>query len=291
MRLSSVCTNLECVLLTFLQGLTAASTSSYVQSTGGVLPGVTAYSTSSSSGRGSGSGSGGSSGSNYHQSLPRHFMRAGTGSGNGNVLPPGSVMQPSIALTTGAGNCSKSPAQAPSTTAGRTMRGLPYSTSGLAQYQQPLRPQHLQQPIRTVSYYSTLSASNGAGPNHSRGANGIYPDAAQDVMQPPRQFDSYYYHPATLNHSQTSVPLYSGAYPRQRPTGDCTLPPAPSNGRVPTSKKPGQIYSDLTPVGVPQYPTTSTGGGRARPPSSNGASTEYAVLQFIPQNVGKEIDV
>jgi len=270
----------------FFQVPTAAGTSSCVPLSNGASPaGAATYSTASSSGRGSGSG--GSGGSHYHQSLPRHFLRGGT------ALPQGCAAPPSAAL--GQGSSSKARPQT---------RGLSYSAS---QYQQaPPRAPPPQHPIRTVSYYSTLGAANGHGPSRDLpGLGGVYPDAPRDATQPPRQFDAYYYHPATLNHSQTSVPLYSGAYARPRPNGEVVPLPDPAH-RFQTSKKPspstpspsGPAYSDLTSLGVPQYPSSSSSyvhhGGRPRPLSSSAsasASTEYAVLQFIPHNVGKEIDV
>jgi len=197
-------------------------------------------------------------------------------------------MQPSIVHTTGVGNSSK-PTNTTSTMSGRLLtsggtRGLPYSV-GLNQYPQTHRPQ--QQPIRTVSYYSTLNAANNSGPQNGRAGGGVYPDVAQDVMQPPRQFDSYYYHPATLNHSQTSVPIYTGPY-RQRPSDNVIQQTNSQATRGQPVKKISPQYNDMNPMGVPQYQTTN---GRPRNSTSNGASTEYAILQFNPSNVGKEIDV
>ena len=265
------------------------------------VTGTTAYSTSSSSGR----GSGGSSGSNYHQSLPRHFLRANGNSNAPGVGGPGTAMQPSIAPSIGVGSSNR-PTTTTNTNTGRLLtsssnRGLPYSV-GLSHYSQTNRThqqqQQQQQPIRTVSYYSTLNAAQNNGSQGGRGGSGgIYPDVAHDVMQPPRQFDSYYYHPATLNHSQTSVPLYTGPY-RQRQNDNNVM--LPNNGPGPRglpSKKAasGVQYNDLTSrVGpAPQQQPHST-NGRPRPngpTANNGASTEYAILKFNPANVGKEIDV
>jgi hypothetical protein len=271
------------VLLAFstnhFQALTAANTSCYVPSipaATGALPGATAttaYSTSSSSGR----GSGGSSGSNYHQSLPRHFLRANSNPGTGNALPHSAAHSVGVPI-------SNRPTTTTSTTTGRLItssgsRGLPYSTA-ISHPSQALNRPHPPQPIRTVSYYSTLSAAqNGAAHSGRVSSAGIYPDTGHDVMQPPRQFDSYYYHPATLNHSQTSVPLYHAPY-RQRPNESGLQA---SHSRTLAAKKPlpgpGVQYNDLP---------ARNSATNARPRSTNGASTEYAALNF---NSPKEIDV
>jgi hypothetical protein len=156
---------------------------------------------------------------------------------------------------------------------------LPYSTA-ISHPSQALNRPHPPQPIRTVSYYSTLSAAqNGAAHSGRVSSAGIYPDTGHDVMQPPRQFDSYYYHPATLNHSQTSVPLYPAPY-RQRPNESGLQA---SHSRTLAAKKPlpgpGVQYNDLP---------ARNSATNARPRSTNGASTEYAALNF---NSPKEIDV
>jgi len=269
------------------QALTTANTSCYAPSVAaatGALPGATgttAYSTSSSSGR----GSGGSNASNYHQSLPRHFLRGNSNPGPGTALPPSAVPAHSVGVPT-----SNRPTTTTSTNTGRLItssgaRGLPYPTAGLVHPSQALNRGH-PQPIRTVSYYSTLSAAqNGAAAQNGRVSSaGIYPDTGHDVMQPPRQFDSYYYHPATLNHSQTSVPLYSGPYRQQQQqrlneTGLQTS----SRGLVPKKPLPGTgvQYSDLT---------TRNPASNGRPRSTNGAasSTEYGAVPF---NSAKQIDV
>jgi len=200
-------------------------------------------------------------------------------------------MLPSIAPSIGVGTSNR-PTTTTSTNNGRLITSsgnrVPYSV-GLSHPSQTIRPH--QQPIRTVSYYSTLNAAQNNGPQNGRGSSvGVYPDAGQDVMQPPRQFDSYYYHPATLNHSQTSVPLYTGPYrPRQNDNGLQTN--SGTNARGLAVKKlnaASQQYSDMTSrVGA----TAQATNGRPRPSSNGGASTEYAVLKFNPTNVGKEIDV
>ena len=273
-----------CFSTNHLQALTTANTSCYAPSVAaatGALPGATAttaYSTSSSSGR----GSGGSNASNYHQSLPRHFHRANSNPGPGSALPPSAVPAHSVGVP-----ISNRPTTTTSTNTGRLItssgaRGLAYPTAGLVHPSQGLNRGH-PQAIRTVSYYSTLSAAqNGASQNGRVSSAGIYPDTAHDVMQPPRQFDSYYYHPATLNHSQTSAPLYAGPYRQQQRQNDTGLHTS-TRGMV--AKKPlpgpGVQYSDLTT----RNPATN-----GRPRSTNGASstTEYGAIQF---NSAKEIDV
>ena len=209
-------------------------------------------------------------------------------------------MLPSIAPSIGAGSSNRATTTT-NTNTGRLLtssgsRGLP-NTVGLGHYSQNGRPhlqQQQQQPIRTVSYYSTLNAAqNHNGPQNGRGSGGIYPDAASEVMQPPRQFDSYYYHPSTLNHSQTSVPIYTGPY-RQRPIEN-VMPNGPNARATLTAAKKaptGVQYSDM--AGRVSQPHLTN--GRPRQPTAagaapNGASTEYAVLTFNPTNVGKEIDV
>ena len=269
------------------QALTAANTSCYVPSVPaatGALPGATAttaYSTSSSSGR----GSGGSNASNYHQSLPRHFLRANSNPGTGQPLPH------SAAHSVGLPTCSRPTTT--TTTTGRLItssgtRGLPYSV-GISHPSQGTTTRPHPQPIRTVSYYSTLSAAqNGVPANGRISSAGVYPDVGHDVMQPPRQFDSYYYHPATLNHSQTSVPLYAGGPYRPR-QNESSL--QATTARAMTAKKtlpgPGAQYNDLIAR------TQSTNG---RPRSTNGpgngggtgASTEYGAIKL---KSASEIDV
>jgi hypothetical protein len=115
---------------------------------------------------------------------------------------------------------------------------------------------------------------------------GVYPDVGHDVMQPPRQFDSYYYHPSTLNHSQTSVPLYSGPY-RQRPAAVNGLQASASAGNtrsLAVKKASVGQYGDspARPGSINGRPLSS------HTPSNSAASTEYAVLKF---NAANEINV
>ncbi|XP_071742750.1 synaptogenesis protein syg-2 isoform X3 [Lepeophtheirus salmonis] len=233
---------------------------------------------------------------NYHQSLPRHFLRG--------VIPGAGKDQLSNPLGAVLRNSSNNERL-------RHQRQAEEHLLSSGRAKHPTFSNHPSRrtavPLRTVSssYYSTLSARTQT-PNGSSG--GVYPDTA---IQPPRQFDSYYYHPATLNNNinhkhknshqsnnnnNNSKNTSSNNNPKNNLSHSSVQPPPSRNNTTDTdqsttsttaSSGSGRIvYADL----ALKKSTGDNLNQQNRPPTSS--TTDYAILKFNSQaSVGQEIDV
>ena len=176
-----------------------------------------------------------------------------------------------------------------------------------------------QQQNRTLSsYYSTLRSQPPPPPLPSQNSS-LYNQAVpaninfksgdqHSTIQPPKQFDSYYYHPATVGRGSPAFhTTVSGGSDRQRPNSSGAVIDVSnqmSNNGLTSSRSSNKIaggrvaYTDLSPQQDPTNTSShqtrsssalSTHGTMVTPPIPN--STEYAILKFNPNNIGKEIDV
>ena len=171
--------------------------------------------------------------------------------------------------------------------------------------QPPLRP-HINgygNNLRTSSYYTTttLGGAHSNNNNNSRGGiryngatnpqgptlpgqrpqppymnNGRPSPLGSGTLQPPKQYDSYYYHPSTLGPAQRSASNNKPPLPSSSSHGVTAPSPGAPQTAGPNNKV---VYADLSLEGTPM--------GAGRDPRS----TDYAVLKFNTKNVGKEIDV
>ena len=176
-----------------------------------------------------------------------------------------------------------------------------------------------QQQNRTLSsYYSTLRSQPPPPPlpsqnsslyNQAVPANMSFKSGDQhSAIQPPKQFDSYYYHPATVGRGSPAFhTTVSGGSDRQRPNSSGAVIDVSnqiSHNGLTSSRSSNKIagnrvaYTDLSPQQDPTHTSShqtrsssalSTHGTMVTPPVPN--STEYAILKFNPNNIGKEIDV
>lgn len=232
---------------------------------------------------------------NYHQSLPRHFSGP-----QGGTLSSSSTTNSNSSNSTAAAHYQNPPQhRLPSISA------AVYADHQQQQLPQPQRPLNNYNNLRTSSYYTTTTLGGGSNNGSSRGLryNGASstntsttnnplqnprlqqqqhppyssrpsPLGGTGTLQPPKQYDSYYYHPSTLGPAQRSggskPPLPSSSHGH-------TSAGAPQTAPGPNSKV---VYADLSLEGPPM-------GCSGRDPRS----TDYAVLKFNTKNVGKEIDV
>ena len=160
------------------------------------------------------------------------------------------------------------------------------------------------------SYYSTLRSQAPPPPLPSQNSS-LYHQAVPaniisnggdslSTIQPPKQFDSYYYHPATVGRG--SPALTSGANDRQRPNSsgavidelDQASNFPPINSSRSSSKlggnRPG--YPDMSSQQDSPHISSHHPARSSSAMSSHGMNTaEYSVLKFNKNNIGTEIDV
>lgn len=162
------------------------------------------------------------------------------------------------------------------------------------------------------SYYSTLRSQAPPPPLPSQNSS-LYHQAvpaniisnggessASSAIQPPKQFDSYYYHPATVGRGSPAL-VTTGLYERQRPSSSGAVIDELDQVALPSSRSTSKIIGGNR-VGYGESPSQSdsshTNSHHHPPPrsssamSSHGINTaEYSVLKFNTNNIGTEIDV
>ena len=174
------------------------------------------------------------------------------------------------------------------------------------------RPNQSQQPKNRAlsSYYSTLRSQPPPPPLPSQNSS-LYHQAVPanvvsnggdslSAIQPPKQFDSYYYHPATVGRGSPALTM--GINDRKRPNSSgavideldqmSDIPPINSSR---SSSKLGGSRN-----GYPEVPSQQDSSHIAshHPARSSSAmsshgmnAAEYSVLKFNTNNIGTEIDV
>ena len=171
--------------------------------------------------------------------------------------------------------------------------------------------QSQQQKNRALSsYYSTLRSQAPPPPLPSQNSS-LYHQAVPanvvsngtdslSTIQPPKQFDSYYYHPATVGRG--SPALTAGPIDKQRPNSsgavidelDQVSHNAPINSSRSSSKLGGNRsgYSDMSSQQDSPHISSHHPARSSSAMSSHGMNAaEYSVLKFNTNNVGTEIDV
>ena len=197
-----------------------------------------------------------------------------------------------------------------------TLNPIPNSRY-LNQQQRNNQPEQ-QQGRALSSYYSTLRSQPPPPPLPSQNSS-LYHQAVPanvtsnggdqlSAIHPPKQFDSYYYHPATVGRGSPALLSNVVVNDRQRPNSSGAvidaLNHANCNG-IPSSRSSSKLgenrtaYPDFPPQQgsscVPSHPQTrsssvmSSHGPMKTPPISN--PTDYAILKFNTNNIGAEIDV
>ena len=218
---------------------------------------------------------------NHYQSLPRHLARVsqrGVGGGSSRLLPT-----------------------------------LPTMYDGTIPVKSDMGAQMVPIPSRTVSYFSTLDprAMSLVAPPH-RTAH-PFTEISTEMITPPKQFDSYYYHPSTLRVQPHSI----GHQPvLQTVIGHQPLPQQKevtfegySNGVPPRSTQQNgpmlQLEDFLVGQGIGETVHIGPSGERikyaelALQDHVNGVGakreprlSEYSMLKFNPnKNLSTEIDV
>lgn len=123
-----------------------------------------------------------------------------------------------------------------------------------------------------------------------------------------KQFDSYYYHPATVGRGSPALLSGVGGNDRQRPNSSGAVIDASnqvSSNCMTSSRSSSKLggnrvaYTDLSPQqdssNVSSHhqarssSSMSSQGAMTTPPISN--PSEYAILKFNTSNIGTEIDV
>jgi len=171
--------------------------------------------------------------------------------------------------------------------------------------------QSQQQKNRALSsYYSTLRSQAPPPPLPSQNSS-LYHQAVPanvvsngtdslSTIQPPKQFDSYYYHPATVGRGSPALTV--GPIDKQRPNSSGAVIDelaqvshnAPMNSSRSSSKLGGNRsgYSDMSPQQDSPHISSHHPARSSSAMSSHGMNAaEYSVLKFNTNNVGTEIDV
>ena len=190
-------------------------------------------------------------------------------------------------------------------------RYLNQSQNGNYTQRSNLNQTHQQKNRALSSYYSTLRSQPPPPPLPSQNSSlyhqavpaNVVPSGAEPLsaIQPPKQFDSYYYHPSTVGRGSPSLML--GGHDRQRPNSsgavidesdqvsNIGITSSRSSSRLGGSRVP---YTDLsTKIDSSHIPSHHHHQPRSSSAmSSHGISpTEYSVLKFNTNNIGTEIDV
>jgi hypothetical protein len=175
----------------------------------------------------------------------------------------------------------------------------------------PRTNQSQQQKNRVLSsYYSTLRSQPAPPPPLPSQNSSLYHQAVPanvisngndslSAIQPPKQFDSYYYHPATVGRG--SPALISGGNDRQRPNSSGAVideSDEASNIGMPSSRSSSKLggsrvpYTDLSSQTDSSHITSHNPPRSSSSMSSHGINQpEYSVLKFNTNNIGTEIDV
>ena len=139
--------------------------------------------------------------------------------------------------------------------------------------------QHL--PTVSASIYDQRRSGNYTQNRNRNLINQTRPMRNDSTLQPPRQFDSYYYHPATLKHKQHDIhPTNTIQSSVHHPTNTSQSSSASSSSAsskplLPSQNRNSVVYADLEDEG-----------------RNNRKRSDYGVLKFIGNNqIGKEIDV
>ncbi len=224
---------------------------------------------------------------NYHQSLPRHFLREG--STLSNPERPNNQLQ-NVPLQHSNRVMMQQQQQHP------RIVGLPVSTA-LPTVSATLYAQNRNnggcyagggqinssryQPLRTP-YYTTLG--NGGRGGGGAGVGGGHSPRQQLVGQGQQQrhFDAYYYHPATLRPSNNnSNESSSSGHQTGTSQSSCSSSSVSSRPPLPSQRV---LYADLALDGGVAIPSDQQ--------QQQKRNTDYAILKFNANNqIGKEIDV
>ena len=171
--------------------------------------------------------------------------------------------------------------------------------------------QSQQQQNRALSsYYSTLRSQAPPPPLPSQNSS-LYHQAVPanvissggdslSTIQPPKQFDSYYYHPATVGRG--SPALTSGVNDRQRPNSSGAvideLDQASNMALINSSRSSSKLggsrpgYPDMSSQqDSPQISSHHPARSSSAMSSHGMSAAEYSVLKFNTNNIGTEIDV